>query len=449
MNTMKHLFTTLFLLLSIVSFGFSASKKNSSTGDVIVEVHNTSDYEISAMPIIGGEGFWEIKKFDSQTVKPGEVTFFNFSSKDLIDSVLDWGKSNNQNSNSENTMLYFKVKQTDSDNSAYTNGKLLSYAPGEIIQYFVSNSLGKILMASGKVIPENQKKPNIIYSLKNNSSFDYFIFGTVAENNVYVGYTETKLLCAGEKMDINFDLSKIVTQNPNGVVGYCAKEIHGNHQRAKGNISVVVNNIKNEVVLTDDASNITYKTDYISSKSVGKWENSKWFGWDDSLFTRNVEKNTMIMKCGNDNSNIFNYTNYYGDSVKGFEANVTKKSGNDVGSYGYGFTFCEDLNEGVGYIILITAEGIYSIVEMSPEGWNFLLPNSREISFDLKTGFNVENKIKVQLENKDIYIYFNDVLNYIIPNAKYTSGITRLSASHNGNPEDPTEIEYQYLRFLK
>ena len=447
---MKHLFTSLLLFLSILTFGFSAPKKNSSAGgDVIVEFHNTSDYEISAMPIIGGEGFWEIKKFDSQTVKPGDVTFFNFSSKDLIDSVLDWGKSNNQNSNSENTMLYFKVKQTDSDNSAYTNGKLLSYAPGEIIQYFVSNSLGKILMASGKVIPENQKKPNIIYSLKNNSSFDYFIFGTVAENNVYVGYTETKLLRAGEKIDINFDLSKIASQKPDGVIGYCAKEIHGNHQRSNGGLSVFVNNIKNEVVLADNPSDIIYKTSYISPSNIGKWEDSKWFGWDDSLFTRNVEKNTMIMKRADDNQNIFNYSNYYGNSVKGFEANVTKKSGNDVGSYGFGFTFGENLEAGVGYIILITTEGLYSIIEMNPEGWSYILQNAHEVSFDLKTGFNVENKIRVQVENKDIYIYFNDVLNYIIPNAKYTSGITRLSASHNGNPNDPTEVEYQYLRFLK
>ena len=149
------------------------------------------------------------------------------------------------------------------------------------------------------------------------------------------------------------------------------------------------------------------------------------------------------------------YSNYFTDKVNGFEAEVTKFSGDEVGSSGYGFTFCEDLAKGKTYLLTITTVGLFRIWEINNKGpWKSVIPEDENgriyrISFNLNSSLGKKNKITVKKAGKNIHIFFNDNLAWIIPNAKYTSGHTRFFATHNGNPDDSTEIDFEYLKFQK
>ena len=277
-------------------------------------------------------------------------------------------------------------------------------------------------------------------------------------------------LSPGSTVTMTFDVDKLVNDY-DSQYSFCAQYILIETNSAGEKVSLVENGYSNnwyfdisknmagkKTIVTASYENEELHTDFYttfteSKEITGVWKEATWGSAGDKYFTVGENGRKVIFsdkgKEKTDTLASFRmYTKYFEEKVCGFEAELKIISGENLLNPSFGFTFNEDIDKNTGYMLTIS-NGSFYLSEKGPDRWYYQLDDGKGHKFtnDLHNKNGVVEKITVKRAGNNINIYFNDKLQWVIQDAKYLSGYTRIVCGQNRKPGEDTEAEFEYLKF--
>ncbi|MCQ2591857.1 MAG: hypothetical protein MJ188_03655 [Treponema sp.] len=456
----KTFFNFSVLLLSAILL-FGCASKPAGTSDEILEpendltfqIFNMSSYDVLVWPELVLENGPTHVLSNEDIVLSGETLAVHLNSKDLIKEFEDWRSEQSKSADKSSGWLTFGVRRIRTKEESITTCFGFYSAANKNIYTIIKDDIDfKVGYKTDNLI-EVTTNADCNYTFKNNTNEAVYVANCIfSETGEKIASSERKLLQPGKEVTFSYNINTLRKKYPDCNLGI---EYIGQYSMDL----YVTGWVRNFNSLTDKMIyniNNLYESNnnYLQTSTdttTDEWKTSTWTNSGDNFFKSVDGKKVKFSEKSSENYNRV-YSNYFTDKVNGFEAEVTKFSGDEVGSSGYGFTFCEDLNKGKAYLLTITTVGLFRIWEINNGQWKSLIPadeNGRtfRVSSALNCAYGVKDKVTVKRVGKDIQIFFNDELAWIIQNAKLPSGNTRFFASHNGNANETTEIDFEYLKF--
>ena len=198
--------------------------------DFVFEVLNACWEEVQVTPLLVTNEGEKFKRYETRSVKSGELTVFHFNTKEISKDFESWQSTQSKKYSTDQIFFTCEMIQLDSKTKDWLNGWNIDTLENQYADVFVFQKLNKSYVSDPiQLLYETTETTDFTYTFNNNTDSPVYVANIIQNQNVVIAVSEYKLVPPYLKCTYSYNRKILQQKYPGSWIGITYNDNHCNY----------------------------------------------------------------------------------------------------------------------------------------------------------------------------------------------------------------------------